>query len=53
MQIYQQIISLVTSAIILMTGITPDSIPDIGQISTSGNSTGSSENGRKKLTHRS
>lgn len=49
MQIYQQIISLVTSAIILMTGITPDSIPDIRQISTPGNSTGSSENGREKV----
>lgn len=49
MQIYQQIISLVTSAIILMTGITPDNIPDIGQISTPGNSTGSSENGREKI----
>ena len=49
MQIYQQIISLVTSAIILMTGITPDSIPDIGQISTPGNSSGSSENGREKV----
>lgn len=49
MQIYQQIISLVTSAIILMTGITPDNIPDIGQISTPGNSTGSSENGREKV----